>query len=676
VVGRQDEVQMTVVGRGGGEERADGGAAAGPAPERDPGASRWASDATFRAVISGSFDVTAVIDGEGVVTWVTPNCERLLGLPPEGIVGHNCLNWIHPDNLSDMATALCSFVAGEGVSNPAPIRMRHADGSWRDVEVVAADFLDHPDIAGIAVNLRDIGERVAMERERDRLIQIFAMTSDLVATYDVVGRLVYINDASRRFLGVPPETPVEEIDVHAHLTSSAQAKMTNEVIEVIAVGGTWTGELEITDGNGVVVPMQTQLHGHRDHEGQLVHISGVMSDISERKSFERRLQHEATHDALTALPNRTLMLDRLSNALERSRRHGGGVALLFCDLDHFKLVNDRLGHSRGDLVLAEVARRMRAQLRPGDTVARFGGDEFVILGEDCHDIEDAEAIARRVHEAISRAFVLEGSEVHVGISIGISLAAPGRGERPDPEGLLRDADAAMYRAKEEGRGQYRVFRPDHRAPAVDRLGLAAALRRAPSRAQLDLDYQPVVSLSRAGAAGSAVGDPLVVGVEALLRWDHPQRGRLRPADFLPVAEESGLINELGTWAMAAGCRQLARWHAGLAPAPELSLTINLSVRQLAHPGLLGTIRRTLRSWDLEPAHLEVDVPARVLAGDARAVRVLHELRESGVRVAPSSSWPTASACWPWPRASRPTSRRGSCGPSAATGRRGTASAGP
>jgi diguanylate cyclase (GGDEF)-like protein/PAS domain S-box-containing protein len=644
---------MAVVGQGTGEHVAGAGGAArlragierhGPGPAggpswatTDPGrfhlSDRYeaeealrASEARFRTVISGSYDTTAVIDADGIVRWVTPNCRRLLGCPPEDIIGRNCLDWIHPDNLATMAEALCTFVAGDGVSNPAPIRMRHADGDWRDVEVVAADFLDHPDIAGIAVNLRDIGERVAVERERERLTQIFAMTSDLVSTYDLRGGLVYVNEAARRFMGAAPDVPAEAIDVHTHLTPSARTKLTDEIMLAITAGDSWTGELDFYDGTGRVVPMQAQLLGHRDARGELHHISAVLRDISERKSFERRLRHEATHDALTALPNRTLMLDRLGTAMDRCRRHGGGIALLFCDLDHFKVVNDSLGHSRGDLVLAEVARRLQHQLRPGDTVARFGGDEFVILGEGCATIEDAVSIASRVHHAMDEAFVLDGVDVHVGVSIGISLAAPVAGSMPDPEMLLRDADAAMYRAKERGRGRYQVFEDDCREPTVDRIALQDALRQAVARSELGLLYQPVVAL------GGHPGEDRLVGAEALLRWDHPHRGRLLPAEFLPVAEETGLVGELGAWVITGACRQLARWQDAAA-SRSLAVAVNVAGGQLAHPGLIDVVGDALRSAGVAADRLELEVTEPVLStGDDGSRATLAALRRLGVKI--------------------------------------------
>jgi diguanylate cyclase (GGDEF)-like protein/PAS domain S-box-containing protein len=413
------------------------------------------SEARWRTVVSGSFDVTAVIDGGGIVRWVTPNCERLLGCPPDAIVGRSGLDWVHPDDLSFMADSLTAFAAGEGVPNPAPIRMRHADGTWRDVEVVATDFLDNPDIGGIAINLRDIGERVAIEQERARLTEIFAMTSDHVSTYDLTGRLLYMNEAARAFLGVASDAPLGGVDVAAHLAPSARAMVTEEVIGAISARQTWTGELDVLDRHGAVVPMQAQLHGHRDSSGELLAVSAVLRDISERKSFEHRLRHEATHDPLTSLPNRTLILDRLATALAR-RRPCSGVALLFCDLDRFKDVNDSLGHTRGDHVLTEVARRLREQVRPDDTVGRFGGDEFVILLEDCRTVDDAVGIAGRVEEAMRHPFEVDGTAVHVGVSIGISLAVADGAIAPDPEALIRAADTAMYRAKERGRGRYQV----------------------------------------------------------------------------------------------------------------------------------------------------------------------------------------------------------------------------
>jgi diguanylate cyclase (GGDEF)-like protein/PAS domain S-box-containing protein len=587
-----------------------------------------ASEARFRTVVSGSFDVTAVLDGEGVVRWVTPNCRDLLGCAPGEIVGRSGLDWVHPDNLGEMAEALCVFASGAGVSAPAAIRMRHADGGWRHVEIVATDFLDHPDIGGIAVSLRDIGERVAAERERERLTEIFAMTTDLVSTHDIEGRLVYMNEAARRFLGFDPDDPIDLIEPHTRLTPSARETVSTEVIGAIAAGRTWTGELDVYDATGAVVPMQAQLLGHRDRNGTLLHVSGVLRDISERKDFEHRLRYEATHDPLTSLPNRSLLLDRLGSALSRGRQLGTGVALLFCDLDHFKVVNDSLGHGYGDLLLCEVARRLSDQVRPGDTVARFGGDEFVILGESCAGESEAVGIATRIEHAMRQAFDLDGNEVYLGVSIGIALASPGPGPAPDPGALIRDADAAMYRAKERGRGRYQIFEPFILEQAVDRLDIESALHRALAHDELDLLYQPVVDLR------SAPGEERIVGVEALVRWDHGQRPRLRTAELLTLADDSGVAEELGAWALRTACVQMASWLEELPIDARFSLAVSLSRRQLANPDLVDTVADVLRTTGVDPGRLDLEVTERVLTSDLSATAdVLSALKKLGVNIA-------------------------------------------
>jgi diguanylate cyclase (GGDEF)-like protein/PAS domain S-box-containing protein len=587
-----------------------------------------ASEARFRTVLSGSFDVTAVIDAEGVIRWVTPNSELLLGWRPDEVEGHNGLDFVHPDNVDFLVGELVMFVSGRGIPNPSPIRMRHKDGSWRDVEIVGNDFLDHPDIHGIAINLRDIGERVAMERDRARLTQIFAMTSDLVGTVDSQGRLVYLNEAARRFLQLEPDAPLHDVDISEHVRPSARRRLKDEVIATLSRGETWTGELELFDPAGAAVPVQVQLLAHRDDPGGPGHVSAVVRDISERKSFERRLQHEATHDPLTGLPNRTLLLDRLETALARSRRHNTGMAVLFCDLDNFKVVNDSQGHSHGDRVLTEAARRLERQLRPGDTVSRFGGDEFVILCEDCAGVDDAVQIATRVDEAVSKAFTLDGSEVFVGVSIGIAMTGPGAGPVRDPESLIRDADAAMYRAKELGRGRYQVFERGIWERAVDRFDLENALRRALARGELDILYQPVVALDPDGRRSGRV-----VGAEALVRWDHPQRGRLLPGEFIALAEDNGVVHDLGAWVLTTACRQLASWLEELPNLGRFSLAVNLSGRQLEHPDLVDVVAEAIDRTGVAPGRLDLEVTESVLMRDVgHSAEILGTLKALGVNI--------------------------------------------
>jgi diguanylate cyclase (GGDEF)-like protein len=340
----------------------------------------------------------------------------------------------------------------------------------------------------------------------------------------------------------------------------------------------------------------------------------------ERKRAEVQLAHQALHDALTGLPNRALLLDRLAQAVTRLGRHGTALAVLFCDLDRFKVVNDSLGHDAGDRLLVDVARRLEGVLRAGDTAARFGGDEFVILCEDIAGAHQAIAIAERVKAVLATPFVLGDDEAHVRTSIGIAMATD-LGARP--EALLRDADAAMYRAKEKGGGVYEVFDDDMRARAVKRLETENALHRALERGEFVLHYQPQAHM----ATGA------VAGVEALVRWAHPERALVYPGEFIGSAEETGLILEIGAWALREACEQQARW-AGLRTGPPLRMSVNLSARQCAHPDLVDMVATTLRETAVDPTTICLEITETAVMADMEAgVGVLDQLRALGVTLA-------------------------------------------
>jgi len=341
----------------------------------------------------------------------------------------------------------------------------------------------------------------------------------------------------------------------------------------------------------------------------------------ERKRVEVELAHQALHDALTGLPNRGLFLDRLAQALTRLGRHASALAVLFCDLDRFKVVNDSLGHGAGDQLLVDVARRLEDALRLGDTAARFGGDEFVILCEDISGAHQAIAIAERVSAALTAPFVLGEDEAFVRTSIGIAMATDTHAR---PEALLRDADAAMYRAKEKGGGIYEVFDDEMRERAVKRLETENALHRALERGEFVLHYQPQMSM----ATGA------VAGVEALVRWQHPERALVLPGEFIGSAEETGLILEIGAWALREACEQSARWaHVGR-PGPALRMSVNLSARQCAHPDLVEVVATTLRETGADPATICLEITETAVMADMEAgVGVLDQLRALGCSLA-------------------------------------------
>jgi len=351
--------------------------------------------------------------------------------------------------------------------------------------------------------------------------------------------------------------------------------------------------------------------------------ANVLADALERHNADEALRHRVLHDALTGLPNRLSFVDSLRDALRRSLASGSPVGVLFLDLDHFKLINDSIGHHAGDELLREVAPRLRAHLRPGDIVARFGGDEFGILVDRLADEEEAPAIAERVARAFSEPYSMGGADHFVTASIGIAVARPAGREPVDPELLIRDADAAMYRAKERGRGRCVVFDAAMRARAVRRLETERELRHALDRDELQLHYQPLVAL----------GSGEIVGLEALVRWNHPERGLLDPGEFVSIAEDSGLIEPIGCWVQETACRQALGWHELRPDQRPLDVAVNLSARQVAHRDLAGQVREVLARTGLDPVNLRLEVTESVLVEEsASATATLEALSELGVRL--------------------------------------------
>jgi diguanylate cyclase (GGDEF)-like protein len=350
----------------------------------------------------------------------------------------------------------------------------------------------------------------------------------------------------------------------------------------------------------------------RDEVGRLVAAFGQMTrDLA---SSQTRARHLALHDALTDLPNRVLLAERLNQALVHARRHGDAPAVLCLDLDRFKEVNDALGHPMGDLLLREVAARLRACTRETDTVARLGGDEFAVVQVGASQPAEAEALCRRLLEVLGAPCRLDGHEVVVGASVGVALA-PVDGD--EPATLLRHADIALYRAKGEGRGTFRFFEEGMNRELQARRALERDLRRALDEGRFELHYQPQVEL----------GSGRTVGVEALLRWRHPERGSVPPNDFIPLAEETGLIVPIGAWVLRTACAQALAW-------PGLRVAVNLSAAQFRQPGLAETVAQALRETGLEPDRLELEITEGVLLEDTvAAVTTLHALRGLGVRIA-------------------------------------------
>jgi diguanylate cyclase (GGDEF)-like protein len=349
-----------------------------------------------------------------------------------------------------------------------------------------------------------------------------------------------------------------------------------------------------------------------------------MTDVTQRKRTEEQLLHDAFHDALTGLPNRALFMDRLEVLLAKSqgrqRKSEHLFAVLFLDLDRFKVVNDGLGHVAGDRLLVAIARRLEECLRPGDSVARLGGDEFTVLLDDVASTADALRIADRIQEELSRPFELAGQEVFTTASIGVAFG--GKGYREADE-LLRDVDTAMYRAKALGKARAEVFDEAMRARAVEILQLETQLRRALERRELRLYYQPIVRLQ--------TGE--IDAMEALVRWESPERGLVPIGEFLPVAEESGLIVPIGEWVIGEACRQLRAWDDLLCPQRPLAVNINISGREFIQPDLVACLREALEETGLDPARVRIEITESVIMDDAMAAQAtLDRLSDLGVKL--------------------------------------------
>ncbi|TMH89381.1 MAG: EAL domain-containing protein [Betaproteobacteria bacterium] len=469
--------------------------------------------------------------------------------------------------------------------------------------------------------LSEAGERERIrvaEEERARLVQILEATSDYVCMTDPAGTITYLNAAGRKLIGAP------ESQGAGKSTGEIYPAWARELIEregtpVASSTGAWTGETAILGADGTEIPVSQVIIAHRGPGGEIRFFSTIARDIRERKAYEARLQYLANYDPLTGLPNRDLLGDRTLQAVAHARRASRPAALLVLNLDRFKLVNESYSRGAGDALLRMVADRLKSAVREGDTVARLGGDAFAVLATDLARPDDVLSVARKIREAMHSPFRLEARDLHVTLSIGASVT-PRDGEEFDM--LLRNADAAMHRVKAEGRDGFQFYAAAMTRQAAERVELENELRLALEKNQLEMHYQPQVVLA----------DGRIVGVEALMRWNHAQRGSISPGQFIPVAEDSDLIHPLGAFALAESCRQIRVW--GDAGSAELRLAVNVSARQFRSPGFVNTVERALRASGLAPRNLELELTEGVLVESRdRTVAVLKGLKELGVQIA-------------------------------------------
>jgi diguanylate cyclase (GGDEF)-like protein/PAS domain S-box-containing protein len=497
-------------------------------------------------------------------------------------------------------------------------RAVRGDGSLRTIEChgeVVVDRQSRP--TAVHGTSQDITAfKLAEERFRDLL----ESAPDAMVISDDEGRIVLINSQTERMFGYSRSeligAPVEQL-VPPRVVGSRELGPRRPAEDVHQQPMGSGIDLFARRKDGTEFPVEITFGPLETEQGRL--LSAAVRDVTERKLAADALSHQATHDPLTGLPNRTLFLDRLDHALARARRSRSKLAVLFLDLDDFKLVNDTRGHEAGDLLLVALTPRLSAALRPGDTVARFGGDEFVVLCEELVVDAAAMSIAERIADACARRIKIGDHEHGASVSIGVVIVDNGSST---PSDVLRDADAAMYRAKAGGKGRIELFDEGMRAQLIERIATESSLRRALEQGELRLFYQPVFSLER---------DELV-GVEALLRWQHPHRGLLAPSEFISVAEESGLIVPIGEWVLDQACRQAVAWRdRGRGGDEPLRVSVNLSPRQVSRSNVVAAVQRVLRNTGLEPELLELEITEHTLIDEGESVTLaLRELKEVGV----------------------------------------------
>jgi diguanylate cyclase (GGDEF)-like protein/PAS domain S-box-containing protein len=462
-------------------------------------------------------------------------------------------------------------------------------------------------------------ERVRIaEEERARLVQVLEATSDYVGISEPTGKIIYMNAAGRKLTGAPESGDVGKstIDVHPQWASE---RVEGEGRRAAERDGLWHGESALLGADGAEIPVSQVITAHKGPNGAIRFFSTIARDIRDRKAYEERLQYFANYDPLTGLPNRSLLGDRALQGIAHAKRAGRPTALLVMNLDRFKLVNESYSHGAGDTLLRMVADRLRGAVREGDTVARLGADAFAVLATDLARPDDVSAVARKIREAMHAPFWLEARDLHVTVSIGASIY-PRDGEEFDI--LLRNADAAMHRVKAEGRNGFQFYAAAMTRQATERVELENELRLALGKNELEIHYQPQVVLANGR----------IVGVEALMRWNHRGRGWIPPGQFIPIAEDSDLIHPLGEFALAEGCRRIRAWNdAGFA---SLRLAVNVSAQQFRSAGFVEAVGRALRAAELEPACLELELTESVLVENREeAADILKRLKALGVQIA-------------------------------------------
>lgn len=585
-----------------------------------------ASEERFRSLVEHSGGWMWLTNMAGRLVYSSPNVQAILGYSPQEIAGKKPADLILPEQAQRFEDAIHQAMAKRERLASLEITFLHKQGRRLVCEVNGAVLLDRAGRpTGFGGACHDITERKAAEaalrESEERYTLATRGANDGIWDWDLHANCIYYSPRWKTLIGYEEseisDSPSEWFGrVHPDDIDRLKVELT---AHLDGASERFESEHRLFHRSGRYHWVMVIGLAERDNSNRAHRIAGSLTDISARKMTEERLRHDAMHDPLTNLPNRTYFIDQLRRSMERVRRHTDYLsAVLFMDLDRFKIVNDSLGHQSGDAMLLAISQRLESCLRAGDVVARFGGDEFAVLLEDMNGINDAILVANRIQKELALPFVLQGVEVFTSVSIGIALTAA---SYTRPEDLLRDADTAMYRAKAAGRARYQVFDTEMHARSLALLQMEAELRRAIEREEFELHYQPVVSLN----GGQ------ITTVEALLRWNHPTRGTLYPKDFVPLAEETGLIVPIGAWVLRTACTQLKNWRESGHPA--LKMAINVSGRQFQDFGFREQLQKVLCGVGLPGSALQLEITESAAMQDFDlTTQTIQDLRRMGIYI--------------------------------------------
>lgn len=578
--------------------------------------------AALEAVGHHSSDIIIVLNEEGNLLYGNPVAQETFGITPEEGVGTNSLQYIHPDDVERVATRFSQLLETPGASISDTIRTITKSGDVLELEIVSTNSLDNPAVGGVIVNgrnttaHRDYITQLQAHEERFRLAFEHNM-APMVFT-DLHDRAIAVNDAFCGMVGFSREELLGKDSKHFTLpddvgiTEAADQRLSSDETDRVR----YTKRYLRRDGR--IIISEVSRSAARDESGNTLYYVASERDITEERLLTEQLSHQALHDPLTGLANRVLFEDRLAQAHARVVRNGGYGAVLLLDLDDFKGVNDTYGHLIGDQLLVGIARRFELVTRTSDTLCRFGGDEFLYLAEGLTSAEEAEQVARRLLNVLATPFSFDDLELDQHASIGVVLWDA---TSKDSSGFVRDADVSLYEAKREQRGSFSLFTRSMRDDAVSRFSLMQELRHAHQVGDLSMHYQPIVNLDSAE----------VIGFEALMRWQHAERGWVAPSTFIAIAEQSNLVLELGKFALRSAVTEAVSWQRRGESGQAPFVTVNLSAHQFHDPKLVPTIEQILSHSGLSPDRLIIEITeSATLLDVTETMSVIHQLNRIGI----------------------------------------------